>query len=130
MRNSVLAGLAMVCITVVAGIVISAPKKFSEIESVNRTRGCVYPIGGWTKIDCSNAVAAQTGQLSQWARYVVQCFDDSYIATGDESSDTADANDGYLPEGAWLDFNTTDTVRYLSCLNKNEDSDCRYWECQ
>ena len=99
-------------------------------ESGIRTRACVYPIGGWTIINCSNTVAAQSAQLAAMSRYVVQCGDDSYIATGDASTDEADSSDGWLPNGAWLEFLTTDTVRYLSCLNKNSDQDCRIWECQ
>lgn len=93
-------------------------------------RACVFPIGGWTIIDCSNAAAATSAQLNQFSRYVIQCGDDSYLATGDEATDVADTNDGWLPLGAWLEFMTTDRIRYVSCLNKNVDSDCRIWECK
>lgn len=93
-------------------------------------RACVYPIGGWAIVNCSNAAAATSAQLNAWSRYVIQCGDDSYIATGDQVTDSADANDGWLPLGAWLEFMTTDSIRYISCLNKNVDSDCRLWECQ
>lgn len=94
------------------------------------SRACVFPVDGWTIVDCSNAVAATSAALNQWSRYVVQCGDDSYIATGDAATDVADANDGWVPNGAWLEFATTDSVLYISCLNKNSDSDCRYWECR
>ena len=93
------------------------------------SRACVYPIGGWTIIDCSNVAAAQSAQLTPWARYVIQCGDDSYFATGDEATDEADSSDGWLPSGAWTDFFTTLDVRYVSCLNKNSDSDCRIIRC-
>lgn len=92
------------------------------------TRPSVLQIGGWTKIDCSNVAAATSAQLNAWSRYVIQCGDDSYIATGDAVTDLADANDGWLPSGAWLEFITTDSVRFISCLNKTVDSDCRIWE--
>lgn len=94
------------------------------------TRACIFPIGGWTIIDCSNVAAATSAQLNYWSRYVIQCGDDSYIATGDAVTDVADSSDGWLPSGSWLEFMTTAQVRYVSCLNKNADSDCRIWECQ
>lgn len=127
---------ASVVFLLAAGFVLAQP--MSQNNYVNTpppmsqqaTRSCMYPIGGWTKVDCSNAVAATSAQLNAWSRYVIQCGDDSYIATGDEATDVADANDGWLPTGAWLSFITTDSVRYISCLNKTVDSDCRYWECR
>jgi hypothetical protein len=106
------------------------PVQFPPKLATQLARDCIFPIGGWTTIDCSAAAAATSGQLSAWSRYVIQCGDDSYIATGDEATDVADSNDGYLAEGAWLPFITTGTVRYMSCLNINVDSDCRYWECK
>ena len=94
-------------------------------------RACLYPSGGWAIINCSNAAAASSAALTQWSRYVVQCGDDSYFATGTAASgQDADSSDGWLPSGAWLEFLTTDSIRYLSCLNKNVDSDCRLLECQ
>ena len=96
----------------------------------NTERACIFPVGGWTIVNCSNVAAATSGALNKWSRYVIQCGDDSYLATGDESTDVADANDGYLPSGAWLEFITTRDIRYISCLNVNVDSDCRIWECQ
>jgi hypothetical protein len=93
-------------------------------------RACLYPAGGWTTIDCSNAASATSSQLHQWSRYVIQCGDDSYIVTGTTASTTATTSAGWLPLGAWLDFITTDTVRYVACRNKNADSDCRILECQ
>ena len=98
-----------------------------NMESI---RPCQFQPGGWTIINCSNLAAATSAQLSQWTRYVMQCGDDSYIATGDEVTDSADANDGWLSESDWLTFMTTDTILYMSCLNKNADSDCRIWECK
>lgn len=98
--------------------------------SLQATRACMYTAGGWTIVDCSNAAAAQSAQLVSWARYVIQCGDDSYIAWGDDATDEADSNDAWVPLGAWTDWFTSDTVRYVSCLNKNVDSDCRIIRCQ
>ena len=98
--------------------------------TANATRACMFPKGGWTIVDCSNVAAAQSAELNAYSRYVVQCLDDSYFATGDESTDEADSSDGYLPAGSWLEMLTTASERYFSCLNLNVDSDCRYIECQ
>jgi hypothetical protein len=139
MRKTILTfliGVVMAAILVTAGAVLSQPASiwgFSRLPpelTQHAQRACLYPIGGWTIIDCSNTAAAQSAQLNQFSRYVVQCGDDSYIATGDASTDEADTSDGWLPLGAWLEFLTTDVVRFASCRNKNTDSDCRYWECQ
>ena len=61
----------------------------------------------------------------------MQCGDDSYFATGTAASgQDADSSDGWLPSGAWVEFMTTDTIKYISVLNKNSDSDCRILECK
>ena len=99
------------------------------LRNQQATRACIFPSGGWAIVNCSNAAAAASSQLNQWSRYVIQCGVDSYFATG-TSAVAADANDGWLPAGAWLEFMTTDTVRYASCLNIGSDSDCRILECQ
>lgn len=123
-------------IAIIGGLALAQPDTQHGLVPTNpkltdlAMRACIYPIGGWTIIDCSNSAAAQSGQLAAWSRFVVQCGDDSYIATGDASTDEADSSDGWLPAGAWLEFVTTDSIRYLSCKNKNSDSDCRYWGCQ
>lgn len=102
-----------------------------QVADTTTTEGaCVYPAGGWTKIDCSNTSAASSAQLVASSRYVIQCGDDSYLATGTAAGQNANGDDGWLPLGAWLEFATTATVRYISCLNKNSNSDCRYMECQ
>lgn len=103
--------------------------KQNTVYNTSAVRACKFPIGGWTIVNCSNVAAATSAQLSAWGRYIVQCTDDSYIAWGDEATDVADANDGYLPEGAWLEFVTDGTARYVSCLNVNSDADCRYIAC-
>lgn len=136
MPVKLLIAIISVAIAIIAGVVMAQPlSSWSLLRTSNdlnqlATRACIHPIGGWTIVNCSNAAAAQSAQLNAWSRYVVQCGDDSYIATGDQSTDEADSSDGWLPSGAWLELMTTDTVRYISCLNKNSDSDCRYWECQ
>lgn len=111
----------------------STPLKNLANMDRGAARACLFPTGGWTIINCSNAAAASSAQLNEWSRYVIQCGDDSYIATDDAATGgLADANDGWLPQGAWLEFLTEgeNGVRYVSCLNKNADSDCRIWECK
>jgi hypothetical protein len=123
-------------VLVVCGLAVAQPLSSVSIARLNpeltqqAQRACIFPAGGWTIINCSNVAAATSSQLNAWSRYVIQCGDDSYLATGDEATDVADANDGWLSSGAWLEFMTTSTVRYISCLNKTADSDCRIWECQ
>lgn len=118
-----------------AGIVWAREKNvydFDQRYSANNSRACVFPDGGWTKVDCSNVAAATSGQLNAWSRYVVQCGDSSYIAWGSASDMTAaDSSDGYIVGGAWLEYQTVGAEgRYFSCLNINSDSDCRYIECK
>lgn len=96
----------------------------------NTERSCLFPPGGWAIVDCSAAAAATSSALNPWSRYVVQCLSDSYVAIGDEATDAADANDGYLPTGAWLEFLTDGTGLYFTCLNRADDTDCRLMECR
>jgi len=123
-------------ILLVAAAVVAQPSSQHNLVRTARDlnnqaqRACMFPAGGWTTIDCSNAAAATSAQLNAWSRYVIQCGDDSYFATGDDATDSADSSDGYIPEGSWLEVLTTDTVRYMSCLNVTTDSDCRYIECR
>ena len=134
MKKAIFSALlaALVC----GGYAIAQPMTQASVASLPpainsaASRACLFPVGGWTIVNCSNAAAATSAQLNAFGRYVIQCGDDSYIATGDEATDVADANDGWLPTGAWLEFLTTDSVRYISCLNKTIDSDCRLWECK
>lgn len=119
-----------------AGLVLAQPATQNGLLSLpaslqqGAARACAFPAGGWTIINCSNAAAASSAQLNAWSRYVVQCGVNSYIATGTAATgQDADSSDGYLPAGSWLEFMTTDTIRYLSCLNIGSDSDCRIWEC-
>lgn len=133
MKNRVL--LAIVLVSALGFGVFAFAKSESETELKNMSnmdrgaaRACLFPAGGWTIINCSNVAAATSAQLNEWSRYVIQCGDDSYFAPGGSAA-TADANDGYIPQGAWLEFLTTDQIRYVSVLNKNADSDCRIVEC-
>ena len=90
---------------------------------------CAYRSGGWTIVDCSAAAAASSAQLTAWSRYVIQCGDDSYFAPGTATGQAADSSDGWIASGAWIDFFTTESVRFYSCLNKNINRDCRHIEC-
>jgi len=132
--KSFLAAVAVFVVMIAVAFWISegraALRVLDERTALAATRSCLYPIGGWTIINCSNAAAAQSAALTANARYVIQCGDDSYFAMGDEATDEADANDGWIPAGAWVDFYTSATVLYASCKNKNIDSDCRVIECQ
>lgn len=120
----------------IAAIVMAQP---SSQHGLTRTaadlteyagRSCIFPAGGWTIVDCSDVAAASSAELNAWTRYVVQCTDDSYFATGTATAQDADSSDGYLPDGSWVEMLTTDTVRYYSCLNVNSDADCRHIECK
>jgi len=119
-----------------AGVVYAATQdtpnllKLSDSYAANASKVCVNPPGGWTIINCSDVAAATSAQLNDWSRYIIQCGVNSYFATGDDAADVADANDGYLPAGAWYEFGTTPQVRYVSCLNIGSDSDCRIIECK
>lgn len=126
-------GVAVMVILLVSGgaYAVSGLGDFSSEESAASTKACSFVDGGWTKIDCSDLAAASSAQLNERSRYVVQCGDDSYLAWGNTAgSDDANTDDGWVPSGAWLEYLTTNTVRYLSCRNKNTDSDCRYIECR
>jgi hypothetical protein len=96
---------------------------FTEAAS----RPCIFSSGGWTTVDCSAVAAAASGNLNEWSRYIIQCTDDSYLSF---DGTTADANDGYLPNGEWLWMISTPTEKSFSCLNVNVDADCRYIECK
>ena len=121
---------------IIAGIAFAQPMYQSPLidlpagKGVARGSTCAYKSGGWTIVDCSAAAAASSALLTAWSRYVIQCGDDSYFAPGTASSgQDADSSDGWIASGAWIDFFTTDSVRYYSCLNKNVNSDCRHIEC-
>lgn len=93
-------------------------------------RACIYQPGGWTIVNCS-AAAASSAALNKWSRYIVQCTKDAYFAPGSAATgQDADANDGYLPEGAWADFFTTDQIIYYSCNAAAGSGTCRHIECR
>lgn len=128
--------LAMVAVLTVGGFVFGQPSgqhglvRTAEDLTALSGRSCIFPDGGWTIVNCSNVAAASSAALNAWSRYVIQCTDDSYIATGTATGQAADANDGYLPNGSWLEIMTTDSIKYYSCLNKTSDADCRHIECR
>jgi hypothetical protein len=134
LRTLIAAALALGSIGL-ATLAIASPTTLSRLielppgKAAARAGTCSYVDGGWTIIDCSNAVAASSAALNKWSRYVVQCGVDTYLAWGDATGEAADSSDGFAPAKAWVDFVTTDTVRYLSCLNIGSDSDCRIIEC-
>ena len=133
MRNFII-GFILSTGLVITGYVIAQPMSQTGIVELpyagNAMRACIYQSGGWTTVDCS-AAAASSAALTKWSRYVVQCTKDSYFAPGTAAtSQDADANDGYLPEGAWADFFTTDSIIYYSCLSSASAGKCRHIECK
>lgn len=95
------------------------------------TRAPAYATGAWTAINPTNVAAASSAALTVGSRYVLQCFDDTYIRFGDAASgQDATSSNGYLPMGAWLDFSVLDSVKYVSVLNKNIDSICYLLEAR
>lgn len=93
-----------------------------------RSGACMFPAGGWATVNPDTVTHAVSSQLNAWSRYVIQCTTDTYIAPG-TSAATADSGDGYLPSGAWLEFMTTDSVRYVSVLSVSSDGTCKLVEC-
>lgn len=96
-------------------------------------RACIFPAGGAAEVDCS-AGAAYSAQLNAWSRYIVQCTAGAQWTTTTVSSGAdADAADLYLPTGEWLEFMTTNTIRYFSCdssVGIAGGGKCYYIECQ
>ena len=135
MRNTflIIAGLLFIGATM-AYAVPEVQYSMAHLQGITNqaaTKACIFPSGGWTIIDCSNSAAASSSALNQWSRYVIQCGDDSYFATGTAASgQDADTSDGWVPAGGWLEFMTTESIKYVSVRNKNSDSDCRILECQ
>lgn len=104
----------------------------SEADSARYTRACVMAAGsGWTDVNCSAGVA-YSAALTKNTRYIVQAVSGSpYMAvTTAAAGQDADSNDGYLPEGAWLEILVPDATRYLSCNGSSDTSRLRYVECQ
>jgi len=130
-------GATLAALAMIGGVAIGQTSAQHSLARVSASmteqaqRPCIFPAGGWTTVDCSNVAAASSAALNKWSRYIVQCTDDSYIATGTAASgQDADSSDGYLPEGSWLELMTTDSIIYYSCLNINGDNDCRHIECR
>lgn len=128
--------IVIAAIVIAGSVVLAQNKSQSPLlelgagHAAARAGACAFTSGGWTIVDCSAAAAASSAQLNAFSRYVVQCTDDSYFAPGTAATgQDADSSDGYVPNGAWLEFVTTGDVRFYSCLNKNADNDCRHIEC-
>jgi hypothetical protein len=134
MKPLVLAFFCMAAL-ILGGIAMAGPPSRSPLvelpsgKAAARSGDCSYASGAWTKIDCSDSVAATSAALNEWSRYVIQCGVDSYVRWGTASTTAAVATDGFAPAKAWATFVTTDTVKYVSCLNIGSDSDCRIIEC-
>lgn len=136
MKNTLI-GFICASILITVGMVLAQPSdqhgylRLPTDVQQSAARACMFPSGGWTIVNCSNVAAASSAALNAWSRYVIQCGVNSYLATGTAATgQDADTNDGYLPAGAWLEFMTTDTIKYISCLNIGSDSDCRLVECR
>lgn len=125
--------LAVVCVAAVLNAQTrNSPRIFQMGQQIDSgaARAPLFEAGGWAVVDCSNVAAARSEKLNPWSRYCIQCGDDSHVAWGGETIEANAGRDGYLPKGSWLSFLTTDANRYVSCLNANEDSDCRLIECR
>lgn len=110
----------------------AATTRTSSDESNRHTRACEMAAGsGWTAIDCS-AGAAYSAVLTPNTRYVIQAIGGNpYIAMATAGSgQDADSNDGYLPQGSWLELRTPDSARYLTCDGSGDSSTLVYVECQ
>lgn len=134
--RAILIAAATAAALLVAGVVAAEATYRSPLielpppKAAARSGACSFADGGWTIVNCSNAAAASSAALNPWSRYVVQCGVNSYIAWGDAAtSNDADSSDGYIPGGSWVEFVTTDVVKFYSCLNIGSDSDCRHIEC-
>jgi len=129
MRHTLFTVVVITC--AIAGVAIAqSPSQNNTLalqKAQDLTRAPIFVAGGWTSIDCSNVAAAVSAQLTSFSQYVIGCEDDSRLAWG-TSTVVADANDLPLYEGAWLRFVAAAGSDYVSCLNVNEDSICRYIE--
>lgn len=104
--------------------------KFPSTFAINATRACVYPSGGWTRIDAQNGAAVLSGALNSWTTYAIQCDSDAYVAWG-TSAVVTDSADGWLAAGAIVRFATAGGNLYVSVRNKvHVSNDCHYIECK
>jgi len=113
------------------GVSIATPIPRSEKDSGNMNRACT-PAGAWTNIACTTGSAASSAQIARDSRFLVSCTKAAYLrigtaATGQDASSTTAAA---LPALGWLDFVTDGENRYISCLNVDTDSGCKYVECK
>lgn len=117
---------------VIAGAAFATTTYTGPIESAQHTRACELAAGsGWTEVDCS-AAAAYSAALTKNTRYIVQAIggDPYFAVTTAGAAQDADANDGYIPEGEWLEMRVPDATRYLCCDGSADSSKIRYLECQ
>lgn len=120
------------CVAYVSQLAMATTVKTNEPESLRFTRACSIKAGsGWTAINCS-AGAAYSAVLTKNTRYLVQSKGGSpYIAiTTAAAAQDADSGDGYLPQGAWLEFYVPDATRYISCDGSADTSTLVYVECE
>lgn len=135
MRNIII-GAVLGAAVIAAGQLLAGSQAQPNLEllneryAMNADRACLHPAGGWTTIDASSASAASSAQLNDWSKYVIQCDDDAYFATGASAGIAADSGDGWLPAGVHYPFLTDGSIRFVSVLNKNNATDCHYWECK
>lgn len=119
-------------VLVVGSVAIAGTVRTSSEESANLTRACAMAAGsGWTDVNCT-AGAAYSAALTKNTRYIVQAVSGSpyFAVTTAAAGQDADTNDGYLPEGSWLELFVPDAARYLSCNGAADTSRLRYVECQ
>jgi hypothetical protein len=95
----------------------------------NMTRACAFQPGAATAISCTTASSASSGALNSWSRYVIQCADNTYLRWGVAAISSTSA-DLYVPAGVWLEFITTDTLKFVACLNISSSVGCKILECK
>jgi hypothetical protein len=124
--------LAAIVLCVWGGFVVADTVRTSPEESNRFTRACAMAAGsGWTDINCSAGVA-YSAALTKNTRYIIQALSGSpYIAvTTAAAGQDADSNDGYLPDGSWMELYVPDAARYVSCDGSADTSRLRIVECQ
>lgn len=124
----VYAALMFAAILVVGVTTYATQYKTSVDESSRWTRACVFAAGAATTLDCSNVADADSGALTANTRYVLTCTDSTYVRFG-STAVTAAAGDMIVPNGTWLEFATSDSIRHLSVLNVNINAACYLLEC-
>lgn len=128
--------IVVVSVVCTAGYVVAATNAEPNVNDMsdkynkNVGRPCHMVPGGWTTIDSNNSTAVLSGQISDFAAFLLQCDADTRFVQG-SSAAVADTGDGWIAAGAILKLGTSGSGRYLSVINKvHPTDDCHYVECR